>query len=214
VSPTEDPVHLAQSLHEGGEVLDPLADPIRELGQDPQDFLFLGSDHFGQLVVGVNHGLRLDEERPAALRAIVHDSAHTVPGIGAQRNHVAAMPHGHEAVARGLDVLKHPFELTDDPAAPVPRAAPELPEARAGPVGHGSVVIQRASKSVTQLGRARECPHQSSELRTSLLDPAPVSGELRACLDKRKDLNEFGAIEDSPRQPDAIEDCPDVDDGV
>ena len=100
--------------------------------------------------------LGLDEDRLTALRAVVHDAAHALARLGAHRQHVAAVAHGHEAVGEEPVALglEHALEVGDDAPAAVADLLAQLAEPRAGAVGEAAVVVERVAEGVAEIGQA------------------------------------------------------------
>ncbi len=156
VGPREQPVELAERGHEVLEVGEPGPHARGQLGQDPGRLLLFLAQGLHEVVVRLDQALRLDEDRLAALRAVVHDAAHALARLGPHRQHVAAVAYGDEPVGKEAIALggEHALEVGDDPAAAIPDLLAKLAEAGAGAVGEAAVVLEGLAERVAQVGQA------------------------------------------------------------
>ena len=100
-----------------------------ELAEHPQRLPLLLDLRLAQRVAQLDRLGRLDEERARAPRLVVHDAGGPAPRVAADRNDVAAAPHGHRGVGgSGAGVESAEQRSRAGGAAAAARAAP-----RAGP---------------------------------------------------------------------------------
>ena len=214
VGPAKDPVQFADGLDQRGQVGNPLPDPICEFGEDPLDLLLLRARHLHQLVVGLDHRLRLDEDRLTALGAVVHDAPQARARIGAHGDDVAAMPHGDEPVGDGVGGLEQSLQLADDPAPAVADRAAQLAQPGAGPIGDGALVVEGVAQRLRQPGNAGKRAGHAIDGRRDVGDAPPVGSQPRTGLQDGRDLDQLAPIEHGTGGASAIENRTNVRDDV
>src|SRR5206468_1692530 len=112
---------LADRAHQAVQIVEARVDGGGQLGQDAGGLVLFLARGLHEIVVGLDDLLGLDEERLAALGAVVDDAAHAGPGLGPHRQHVAAVskrdvPVGEEPV--GVVALEGALELGGELSAP------------------------------------------------------------------------------------------------
>ena len=81
----------------------------------------------------LDHGQRLDEQRGAAGRLVVHDAGHLAARLGADRNDVAAGALGHDRILDDVAEGRRGHDLAQARDQPIVGAAQLGPDARRGP---------------------------------------------------------------------------------
>ena len=154
----EDPVERTQRLDERRQRLALSAHGVGQLGEDAGRFLLLVALEGDEVVVRLDHRFRLDEQRLAALRAVVHDAAQSAAGFRAQREHVAPVAHRHEAIGEHAVALRlqQSLEICDETPASLTELPTQLAEPRAGAIGQRAVVVERLAQALAQLVHTRE----------------------------------------------------------
>ncbi len=94
----EDEVRRGQPVDETLQLGQRRVHRVGERGQHLEDQRVLLPLHLDQLVIVLDHRLRLHEERRPALAAIVHDAPEPCLGAREHRQHVAAVAHGDIAL--------------------------------------------------------------------------------------------------------------------
>ena len=150
----------------------------RELAQDPRDLLTLSALGLTEPIGVLDDRERLDEERLAGARAVVHDSRHRATRRGAEREHRPPAALGDEVLREMLaqsGVTRERTEPLRDPAASLPQLAAETAKRGRRPVAQvASVVLDRTGD---RLGDAGE--HGIDALRQLL-----EAGDVRDGLDR------------------------------
>ena len=130
--------------------LDVAGDLSREAGQDPgHGPAQLGVGH-GEVVVQLHHLGRLDEDRVAGARGVVHDADAGASGLGPDRQHVAVLALGDEAVLEHLGQGLALHQLVEG-----------APDAGVQAADASSQVRQLRVLGLGQLARGVEAAHQA-----------------------------------------------------
>ena len=86
---------------------------LRQFFQDAQDLLLFRQFQFPQLVVHVDDGLGLHEQRSAGSALIVDDARQSRPVLRLDGHHVATLPHGDDSVLQVGLVVRRVYDLVD-----------------------------------------------------------------------------------------------------
>ncbi|HEY8492434.1 MAG TPA: hypothetical protein VIN04_01000 [Myxococcota bacterium] len=127
------------------------------VGERAQDARRLARDAELRLlepVVGVDHRLRLDEQRGAGGRGVVHDAGHVPARVGAHRQHEAVVAHRDEPVGqvrRDRGVGERRVEPALQLAGQAPRLGARLGEDRRHRIAHAPFGVERRADLVGQL---------------------------------------------------------------
>ena len=78
------------------------AQPVARLAQNALALLDLVALELADAVAELHGGRRLDEQRGARPRAVVHDATHRATGLAAHGHHMAAIANGHRGVEHAL----------------------------------------------------------------------------------------------------------------
>jgi hypothetical protein len=169
-----------------------------------------------QLVVGLHGRLGLDEDRLAALRAVVDDPAHPLPGLGAHRQDVAPVANGHEPVGEQPVTfrLQEPLEIGDDPSPPVTHLLPERAEPGTRAVGEGAVVFERVAERVAEVGQAGEVVGEPGQVGADGGNGLTPGFQPGPGLEYRDQQDQLGAFEQAAFGGAPLEHGPDVGDAV
>ncbi len=106
-------VEARQALDVGRHIFGSLADDTTEAPQDALDLALLLDLQLTPAVREVDHGERLDEQRCAAGRDIVHDAAHLAAKVGFDRNDVATIAQGNQRLLRRQTPARRAEELLE-----------------------------------------------------------------------------------------------------
>ena len=212
----KDPIELADRAHQAVQIVEARVDGGGQLGQDAGGLVLFLARGLHEIVVGLDDLLGLDEERLAALGAVVDDAAHAGPGLGPHRQDVAAVskrdvPVGEEPV--GVVALEGALELGGELPAPFADLAAEALERGAGVIRHGAARVEGAAEPVGELGEAGQGVGDRRHARARLAHAPTVGAELGARVEDRDDLDHLGAVEHAAIGATARQDGSDVGEG-
>ena len=140
-----------------------------------EDALLLGLDPELRLAPGIaelDHDERLDEERLAAARLVVDDALDLAPGIGADRDHVAAVAERDDRfLERGADLaaVDERLEAGAQPLVRDPHRAAQAAQRRRGRVEQLPRRIEAQLQAVAQRGKRGDPARELVEQRALLL---------------------------------------------
>ena len=120
---------------------------LGELRQNALDLLELFALQLANAIAGFDRGRRLDEERAAGRRCVVHDSADRALRFPAHGDDEAAIAHRHRHVGDALVRLElghRALEELDELALRSLELAADVAQRRRRVVAHLSVVVDRA----------------------------------------------------------------------
>ena len=149
----EDEVRRAQPVDEPLQLGQGRVHRVGERGQHLEDQRLLLPLDLDQLVVVVDHRLRLHEERRPALAAIVHDAPEARLGAREHRQHVAPVAHGDVALLEEelrARLLEESLQPLDQRPPQLPQPPPQPAQLGAGLVPDGAVLVQRAAEEIAQ----------------------------------------------------------------
>ena len=129
------------------------ADHVGERGKNGGCLMLFVAEESDQVVVRLDRALRLEEESLTALGAIMDDPTQATPRLGTERDHVATVADGDEAVREDpvAFAVQLPLEVGDQPPPTLADIATNLRQARARLVGQRAIVVERLAQAVAQL---------------------------------------------------------------
>ena len=119
---------------------------VGELAQNALDLLELLRLELAHPIAELHRGRRLDEQRAAGRRRVVHDAAGDDPSLAPHGNHVAAVAHRHRHVGDAmvrLEPLHLALENSNQLALRAAQLAPNAPQRGRRVVLHRAVVENR-----------------------------------------------------------------------
>src|SRR4029450_1016018 len=174
--------------------------PGGQLGENARDFVLLLTGRLDEVVVGVDDVLGLDEERLAALGAVVDDAAHAAARLGPYGHDVPAVPERDVPVGEkpvGVAPLEGALELGGELAAALANLTAQTLESRARVIGHAPGLVEGLPETVDELGEAGQGVGDGGHVRTGLARGPAVGAEFRARIEHGNDLHEFEAVENA-----------------
>ena len=183
-----DPVHVGRERRlrrpevEPGERVERLAellgvrgDERRQLVEDPLDLLLLGRLRLPPGVAELDGDHRLDEQRRAAAGRVVDDALDPGPGLGLDRDHVAAVAERDDRLLERAAQLRAD-ERVEPPPQPVVRDADRRPQ----PAEARRRGVEQLADRVEAAGEGRADRRQRVELAGERVEQRPaVVGERR-----------------------------------
>src|SRR5262249_28595359 len=194
----EGPVELAYRAHQDVQIVEAGVDRGGQLRQDAGGLVLFLALGLHEIVVGVDHVLGLDEERLAALRAVVDDAAYTATRLGPHRQDVAAVPQRDVAVREqpvGVVTLESALELGGELASPLADLAAKALERGAGVVGHGAARVGGAAQAIGELGEAGQGVGKGGHTRARFAHAPAVGAQLGTRVEDRDELDHLGTVE-------------------
>ena len=170
---------------------------VGELGQHAKDLAFFLARGLDQLVVGLDHALGLDEERGAALGAVVHDAPQPALGLGANRQDVAAVADGDVALLKrvlGAGRLEIALERLDEVAPEIADPLPHPAQGGAGLVAHAAVVIEAAAEQIGQRLEMRKGREGGGQGGGDGLDAPAIGAESTRRVQQRDQRGQLGGL--------------------
>ena len=168
---------LGRPQVEPGQALERLAqrsgiggDERRQLVEDPGDLLLLGHLGLPPGVAQLDGDERLDEQRLPAARGVVDDALHPGPGLGLDRDHVAAVAQRDDRLLEGAAELRAHERVEPSPQ-------PVVCDADGGPQP-----AQPWRRGVEQLADRVEAARQGAAHRRQRMEAATQLAQQRTTL--------------------------------
>ena len=171
----EGQIDLRQRLDGAHDAAGLLAHQPRQRRQDAPDFLRFGQLQLAPGVVQVHRGQRLDEERGARGRLVVHQAADAVLEVGLERDHVAPIALGDDRLLQVGAVLRigdDALELLQQAVVGQPQVAPDVGQLVRGRVEHLAALVERHADRLHQAGRLFDALRQRRQRGELVGQPA------------------------------------------
>ncbi len=128
-----------------------------ELGEQPLDLAPLLGGGQGQVVVGLDDFHRLDEDRLARARTVVHDPRHAAARRGLDGQAIPVVPQHDESVAEGLaPIVEELLEQSRHFPAPPPQSGADRRKLRRGVVLEAAVLAEELRGALKQRLEGRQ----------------------------------------------------------